>query len=48
MPTIVLHKNATTTHAIRKEIMNSGLSYKKVAEKYGISVDTVVRWKKKK
>jgi len=44
---IRLHKNATTTPAIRKEIQNSNLSERELAEKYGISRLTVRRWKKR-
>lgn len=47
MPELVLHKNARTTPAIRMEIAKSNLSYRKIAEKYNISLDTVVKWKKR-
>lgn len=47
MPKIVLHKNARTTPAIRLEIAKSELSYRKIAEKYQVSLDTVVKWKKR-
>ncbi len=44
---IKLHKNATTTPAIRKFIQESNLSERKLAEKFGISRLTVRRWKKR-
>lgn len=47
MPVVVLHKNARTTHAIRKEIKESPLSYRQIAEAYKVSLDTVVKWKKR-
>lgn len=47
MPELVLHKNARTTPAIRAEIAKSDLSYRKIAEKYNVSLDTVVKWKKR-
>ena len=43
---IRLHKNATTTPALRKAIQNSNLSERKLAQKYGISRATVRKWKK--
>jgi transposase len=42
---ITLHKRARTTPAIRREIQQSGLSERKLAAKYGISRDTVRKWK---
>ena len=47
MPELILHKNARTTPAIRMEIAKSELSYRKIAKKYNISLDTVVKWKKR-
>ena len=44
---IRLHKNATTTPAIRKFIQESDLSERKLAKKFGISRSTVRRWKKR-
>ena len=44
---IKLHKNATTTPAIRKAIQTSNLSERELARKYGISRLTVRRWKKR-
>jgi len=44
---IRLHKNATTTPVIRRFIQESGLSERKLAEKFGISRLTVRRWKKR-
>jgi len=42
---IKLHKLARTTPAIRKEIRQSNLSIKELAEKYSITKDTVRKWK---
>ncbi|CAK8713441.1 Transposase [Candidatus Electronema halotolerans] len=42
---ITLHKRARTTPAIRREIQQSTLSERKLAAKYGISRDTVRKWK---
>lgn len=42
---ITLHKRARTTPAIRREIQQSKLSERKLAAKYGISRDTVRKWK---
>jgi len=44
---IKLHKNARTTPAIRKEIQQSSLSERALAQKYGISRSTVRKWKKR-
>lgn len=44
---IKLHKNATTTLAIRKAIKKSSLSAYALAKKYGISPTTVLRWRKR-
>jgi len=44
---IRLHKNATTTPALRKLIQNSDLSERKLAQKYRISRATVRKWKKR-
>ncbi len=37
MATIVLHKNARTTPAIRREIQQSKLSERALARKYGLN-----------
>jgi transposase len=42
---IALHKRARTTPAVRREIQQSKLSERKLAEKYGISRSTVRKWK---
>ena len=44
---ISIHKNATTTPAVRKMIQESDLSERKLAKKFGISRSTVRRWKKR-
>ena len=44
----ILHKNATTTARIRKEIQNSKESGYKLAAKYGINIKTVYKWRKRK
>ncbi len=44
---ISLHKNATTTPALRKIIQESTLSERKLAQKYGISRTTVRKWKER-
>jgi len=44
---IRLHKNATTTIAIRQAIKESNLSAYALAKKYGISQTTAQRWKKR-
>ncbi|MBU1599969.1 hypothetical protein KKG61_07705 [bacterium] len=43
---IKLHKNATTTLAIRQAIKESPLSAYALAKKHGISQTTVHRWKR--
>ena len=45
---IRLHKNATTTPAVRKFIQESDLSERKLAKMLGITRSTVRRWKKRK
>ena len=45
---IKLHKNATTTLAVRQAIKNSPLSAYALAKKYGISPTTALRWKRRK
>ena len=40
-----LHKNATTTPKIRKEIQESSLSLQELCKKYNLSITTVRRWK---
>ena len=47
MSNLVLHKNARTTPLVRMEIRDSKLSYRKIAEKYNVSIDTVVKWKRR-
>ena len=42
---ITLHKNATTTPAVRAQIQQSSASEYELAEQYGISRTTVQRWK---
>jgi transposase-like protein len=42
---VKLHKRARTTPATRKEIQESALSERKLAEKYGITRTTVRKWK---
>lgn len=42
---IMLHKNARTTPAIRKEIQESSLSAEKLAKKFGIQKATALKWK---
>ena len=44
---VTLHKNARTTPAIRREIQQSNLSERALAEKYGISRSTARKWKKR-
>jgi len=41
----VLHKRATTTHAIREAIQQSTESLAKLAKKYSINKKTVAKWK---
>ena len=43
----VLHPSAGTTPATRKEIQDSKESLKKLAKRYGITVNTVMKWKKR-
>ena len=43
----VLHKRAKTTYLIREEIQTSKLSLKALAKKYGISISTVYKWRKR-
>lgn len=42
---ITLHKNATTTPAVRAQIQQSSASEYELAAQYGISRTTVQRWK---
>ena len=44
---IALHKLATTTPAIRKEIQCSELSSKDLGVKFGVSLDTINKWKRR-
>ena len=41
----ILHKNARTTPAIRREIKKSDLSVNALAKKYNLSRNTVKKWK---
>lgn len=43
----VLHKRATTTHAIREAIQKSPESAAKLAAKYSLNKKTVLKWKKR-
>ena len=44
---ITLHKLARTTPAIRAQIQQSQLTYQELARKFGVSVNTIYRWKKR-
>jgi len=44
---IQLHKNARTTPAIRRELQQSSLPTKELAERYGLSRHTVAKWRKR-
>ena len=43
----VLHPSASTTPSVRKKIQDSKESLKKLAKRYGITVSTVLKWKKR-
>ena len=43
----VLHPSASTTPSTRKKIQDSKDSLKKLAKRYGIAVNTVMKWKKR-
>ena len=43
----VLHPSASTTPSTRKKIQDSKESLKKLAKRYGITVSTVLKWKKR-
>ena len=43
----ILHSNAKTTVATRKEIQNSKESNAKLAKKYSLNIKTVIKWKKR-
>ena len=43
----VLHPSTSTTPAARKKIQDSKESLKKPAKRYGIAVNTVMKWKKR-
>ena len=45
--TIRLHANATTTPKTRRYIQQSDKTYKSLAKQFGISIDTVRRWRKR-
>lgn len=44
---IVLHKNARTTPAVRAEIAASSESASVLAQRFGITEQTVYKWKKR-
>ncbi|MCK7577767.1 MAG: helix-turn-helix domain-containing protein, partial [Chromatiales bacterium] len=44
---IRLHKNARTTPAIRREIQTSTLPIRELAERYGLSRQTVAKWRRR-
>ncbi|TDX28359.1 hypothetical protein DFO67_11059 [Modicisalibacter xianhensis] len=41
----ILHKRATTTHAIRAEIQRSADSVATLSRRYGINLKTVRKWR---
>ncbi len=43
----ILHGRATTTIAVRKAIQESNESIRKLAAKYNINHNTVLKWKKR-
>ena len=43
---IRLHKNARTTPAIRRELQSSTLPTRELAERYGLSHQTVLKWRR--
>jgi hypothetical protein len=43
----ILHRTATTTHAIREKIQNSKESVAKLAEQYNINPKTAHKWKRR-
>ncbi|MEL6996598.1 MAG: IS481 family transposase [Pseudomonadota bacterium] len=43
----VLHKRATTTHAIRAEIQRSSASIQSLSRQFGVNPKTVAKWKKR-
>jgi DNA-binding transcriptional MerR regulator len=44
---IRLHKNARTTPALRKMIQESGESVSALSKRFGVTADTIYRWKKR-
>ncbi|WP_435106562.1 helix-turn-helix domain-containing protein, partial [Arhodomonas sp. AD133] len=44
---IRLHKNATTTPARRAEIQRSDKPVRELAREFGVSEDTIRRWKRR-
>ena len=44
---IRLHKNARTTPAIRRELQASTLPTRELAERYGLSRQTVLKWRRR-
>lgn len=42
-----LHKNATTTPRIRCEIQHSKLSASELADNFGVTIATIVRWRER-
>ncbi|MFT6219953.1 MAG: hypothetical protein ACJAVG_000661, partial [Rickettsiales bacterium] len=43
----ILHSNAKTTIATRKEIQNSKESNAKLAKKYSLNIKTIIKWRKR-
>jgi hypothetical protein len=43
----VLHTNARTTEAIRREIRNSEESIAKAASKFNVNPKTIIKWRKR-
>ena len=43
----ILHGRARTTRETRREMQNSQQSLQKLAQKYGVNVKTVAKWKKR-
>ena len=44
---IRLHRNATTTPRIRREIQQSNLSASALADKFGVTIPTIQRWRRR-
>jgi transposase len=43
----VLHANARTTEAVRREIRNSQESLMKLAKRFGVNPKTIAKWKRR-